>query len=202
MQWDEPMKVWVVMSLLGGWLGLTLVYQIFMPRLRHRPSGRDFPAMIGGVQIQHGGKAPVLGVHRTYLTAEGGKAPVPDAKMSLGRVKGGAVRFGPPAVTVAVAEGIETALSVATACPGLVVWAALSTSGVKSLILPAAVKTVILCPDGDVEGAGAARQAADRFLEEGRQVRIAQAPAGADLNDVLLGRAGQAYQPVDEVGPV
>ena len=35
MQWDEPMKVWVVMSLLGGWLGLTLVYQLFMPRLRH-----------------------------------------------------------------------------------------------------------------------------------------------------------------------
>ena len=29
------MKVWVVMSFLGGWLGLTLVYQLFMPRLRH-----------------------------------------------------------------------------------------------------------------------------------------------------------------------
>jgi hypothetical protein len=162
----------------------------FLPRLHHRPSGRDFPAMIGGVQVQQAdGKAPVLGIHRTYLTTDGDKAPVANAKMTLGRIKGGAVRFGPPAETVAVAEGIETALSIATACPGLVVWSALSTSGMKALVLPDSVLTVVLCPDGDPAGRGAARQAADRFLEEGRQVKLARAPAGADLNDVLLGRA-------------
>ena len=166
----------------------------FASRLRPAPSGRDFPAMIGGVQVQPSGeqaiegKAPILGVHRTYLTDVGDKAPMPNAKMMLGRCKGGAVRFGPPAETVAVAEGIETALSITTACPGLVVWAALSTSGMKGLVLPATVATVILCPDGDPKGAAAARQAADRFLEQGRQVKIAQAPAGADLNDVLVGK--------------
>ena len=81
------------------------------------------------------------------------------------------------------------ALSIATACPELSVWAALSTSGIKGLVLPATVKTVILCPDGDPEGREAARQAAGRFLEQGRQVKIAEAPAGADLNDVLQGQA-------------
>ena len=147
--------------------------------------------MIGGVQVQQGpaGKAPVLAVHRTYLTPDGDKAPVPDPKMTLGPCKGGAVRLGPAAETIAVAEGIETALPIATACPELSVWAALSTSGIKGLVLPAAVKTVILCPDGDPEGKEAARQAAGRFLEQGRQVKVAEAPAGADLNDVLLGQA-------------
>ncbi len=46
----------------------------------------------------------------------------------------------------------------------------------KALILPAAVKTIILCPDGDTEGARAARQAADRFLDQGRRVKIAATP--------------------------
>ena len=59
----------------------------------------------------------------------------------------------------------------------------------KSLALPDTILTVVLCPDGDPAGKRAARQAADRFLEEGRQVKLARSPAGADLNDVLLGRA-------------
>ena len=43
----------------------------------------------------------------------------------------------------------------------------------KSLALPAAVKTVVLCRDGDAEGDQAARQAADRLLHQGRRVKIA-----------------------------
>ena len=105
--------------------------------------------------------------------------------MTLGTCKGGAVRLGPPADTVAVAEGLETALSIATACPDLVVWSALSTSGMKALRLPEVVKTVFLCPDGDKEGRAAAEFAAERFLEEGRQVRMAEVPEGRDLNDLL-----------------
>ncbi len=48
----------------------------------------------------------------------------------------------------------------------------------KALILPAAVKTIILCPDGDTEGARAARQAGDRFLDQGRRVKIAATARG------------------------
>ena len=86
---------------------------------------------------------------------------------------------------MAVAEGIETSLSILTACPELTVWAALSTSGLRGLLLPATVRTVILCPDGDPPGAAAAQAAAARFARDGRQVKIAAVPAGADLNDVL-----------------
>ncbi len=161
----------------------------FTPQLRYRPSGRDFPAMIGAVQLDQPGqdKAPVVAVHRTWLTPEGGKAPVVDPKMTLGRCKGGAVRLGAAAETIAIAEGIETALSVASAGTGLVVWAALSTSGMKAIRLPDQVRTVILCPDGDAEGAAAAERAAERLLTEGRRVLIAPTPDGVDFNDVLRG---------------
>ena len=60
-----------------------------------------------------------------------------------------------------------------------------STSGMKNLILPEAVRSVLLCPDGDPEGRRAADDAAARFLDEGRGVSIAPTPEGQDLNDVL-----------------
>ncbi len=106
--------------------------------------------------------------------------------MMLGRIAGGAVRLASAGPRLAVAEGIETALSIAQACLELPVWAALSTSGMRSLILPSDVSEVTLCADGDAAGQEAAKAAAKRFVAEGRRVQIAQPPAGAsDFNDVL-----------------
>ena len=87
-----------------------------------------------------------------------------------------------------VAEGIETALSAMTAT-AMPAWAALSASGMKALILPSIVRTVIILADHDLSGAGehAARTAAARWLAEGRRVRIAMPPVpGTDFNDVLI----------------
>jgi putative DNA primase/helicase len=50
---------------------------------------------------------------------------------------------------------------------------------------------VIICADHDANGVGecAARSAAERWLSEGRRVRIALPPKpGTDFNDVLAGR--------------
>ena len=68
---------------------------------------------------------------------------------------------------------------------GLPVWAALSTSGIRGVILPPGVREVILCPDGDAPGQDAAEAAAQRFIGEGRVARIASPPAGFDFNDML-----------------
>jgi putative DNA primase/helicase len=90
-----------------------------------------------------------------------------------------------------VAEGIETALAAMTAT-ALPAWAALSTSGMVALALPALVRTVVILADNDASGAGerAARDAAARWLAESRRVKIAMPPEpGTDFNDVLLGRA-------------
>ena len=71
----------------------------------------------------------------------------------------------------------------ATALPA---WAALSTSGLKAVDLPDAVRNVIILADGDDPGEAAACAAAQRWQRYGRRIRIARPPRGTDFNDVLL----------------
>jgi hypothetical protein len=159
----------------------------FNGALRHGPTSLLLPAMVAAVQ---GSDRRVVGIHRTYLRADGiGKAGIATPKMSLGAIAGGAVRLGPAGPKIAVAEGIETSLSIAQSCPGLSVWASLSTSGMRALVLPDQACEVVLCPDGDASGEEAALAAAKRFVGEGRVVRIARPDRGADFNDMILGAA-------------
>jgi hypothetical protein len=52
-------------------------------------------------------------VHRTWLTPSGGgKAPVQMPRMTLGPIKGCAIRLAAAAEHIGVGEGIETCLSV------------------------------------------------------------------------------------------
>ena len=113
--------------------------------------------------------------------------------MMLGRCAQGAVRLAKAGPKLAVGEGIENCLSVLQET-NIPVWAALSTSGVKALILPPCVREVILCPDADEPGEDAAQDAARRFLAEGRKVRIARPLQGMDFNDVLLASRQPASQ--------
>ena len=155
----------------------------YAPNLRHTPTGMFLPTMVAAIQ---GPDRRIMGIHRTFFRADGiGKVPFTKPKMMLGRCGQGAVRLAKAGPKLAVGEGIESCLSVLqeTALP---VWAALSTSGIKALILPSCVKEVILLPDGDEPGEMAAKAAARRFIAEGRRVRIARPPQGMDFNDVLM----------------
>jgi DNA primase len=67
-------------------------------------------------------------------------------------------------------------------------WAALSTSGLRSLDLPRDVSDVIVLADGDEPGEAAAQDCARRWKGEGRRVRIARPPQGMDFNDLLKDR--------------
>ena len=135
-----------------------------------------------------------VAVHCTFLRLDGsGKADVEKPKAIFGPVAGGAVRFGMPGAEewLAVAEGVETAMSVAAAC-SMPAWAALSAGGVENLILPAEATHILICCDHDANGVGqrATHDAAKRWLAEGRRVRVAMPPElGADFNDVLTGLA-------------
>ena len=74
-----------------------------------------------------------VAIHRTFLTIDGsGKAPVDPEKMMLGPCRGGAVRLGSSGDEVIVGEGIENCLA-AMQATGLAAWAALSTSGLRTL---------------------------------------------------------------------
>ena len=155
----------------------------YHPSVKHGPTGLCLPAMLGAVAIYP--SQEVVGLHRTFLRADGkGKAPVSGNKMMLGRCGGGAVRLAPAGTELVLAEGIETGLSVRQAT-GLPVWATLSTSGLRSVIMPPETTVVTIAADGDEAGEVAAQAAARRFIAEGRTVKIAHPPKGMDFNDLL-----------------
>jgi putative DNA primase/helicase len=156
----------------------------FHPALRH-PSGEVWPAMVA--LVTRGTDGEPTGIHRTFLSRDsGGKAPVTPQKMMLGPCRGGVVRLGPATNPLMVGEGIETCLA-AMQATGRPAWAALSTSGPRSLELPSEIREVVILADGDDAGESAATTAALRWRREGRLVRIARPPAGVDFNDVLMG---------------
>lgn len=164
---------------------------LFHPDLTYWETRTGYPAMLGQVRDRDG---TVIGLHRSYLTVQEGavtKAPLEKAKKMLGRVAGGAVRLTPlgDADRLALSEGIETGLAVMTACPGLPVWATLSTSGLEQIDLPPSVRSVLILADHDASGAGlrAAEAAARRLRGQGREVAIALPPEeGQDFNDLLV----------------
>jgi putative DNA primase/helicase len=160
------------------------------------PSGGVWPAMVA--LVTHGAAGSPIAVHRTFLASDGGgKAPVDPAKMMLGPCRGGAVRLGEPGAVVMVGERIETCLAVMQAT-GNAAWAALSTSGLRSLDLPRDVRDVIVLADGDEAGEAAAQDCARRWQREGRRVRIARPPQGMDFNDLLMSSNTLSWRSGDE----
>jgi putative DNA primase/helicase len=152
----------------------------FHTGLKH-PSGGIWPAMIA--LVARGSDGTPLAILRTFLARDGGgKAPVDPQKMMLGPCRGGAVRLAEPGDVLMVGEGIETCLA-AMQATGHPAWAALSTSGLRTLEFPKDVRDVIVLADGDAAGEAAARDCAWRWKREGRRVRIARAPQGMDFND-------------------
>ena len=157
----------------------------FHAGLKH-PSGGIWPAMVA--LVTRGIDGAWIAIHRTFLAREGnGKAPVDPAKMMLGPCRGGVVRLVDPGDVLMVGEGIETCLA-AMQATGLAAWAALSTSGLRTLDLPCDLRDVIVLADGDDPGEAAAQHCAWRWKREGRRLRIARPPRGLDFNDLLMRR--------------
>lgn len=146
----------------------------------HGPSMRWLSAMVGDVSTG--------GVHRTYFEESGARIGG-NAKMMQGPCAGGAVVLSERQGPLVLCEGIETGLSLLS---GLLsrpatVWAALSTSGIKSLALPKVAGELILATDSDDSGAGfaAGNVLAERAAALGWRVSLWPAPDGQDWNDVL-----------------
>jgi hypothetical protein len=158
----------------------------FQAGLKH-PSGGIWPAMVA--LVTRGADDAPIAIHRTFLGRDGAnKAPVDPQKMMLGPCRGGVVQLGTRGDLLMVGEGIESCLA-AMQATGNSAWAALSTSGLRTLDLPNQVREVVVLADGDDPGETAARDCALRWKREGRRVRIARPPQGLDFNDLLMGRA-------------
>jgi len=156
--------------------------------LRHHPGAyhgvaqHRFPCMLAG--ITRWPEKSVHAVHRTFLES-GKKAHIKPNKMMLGSVAGGAVRLAPVNLVMAIAEGIETALSVQQET-GIPTWAVLSASNYKALVLPGHVQEIVIAADHDEVGIRTAYEAAELWTRQGRKVRVTFPPRpGSDFNDII-----------------
>ena len=104
---------------------------------------------------------------------------------------GGAVRLAPAASVLALAEGLETSLSVQLLY-GEPVWAALSGGNLARVALPDDATRVVIYGDADDEGRAYAEAAAAEFHAQGRQVELAfPVEPCQDFNDVLMANAAE-----------
>lgn len=182
----------------------------FHPRLWHFKARQHFPAMVAAITDDDGAH---IATHSTFLAEDRGawrKAPVEDAKLVLGRYRGGAIRLwrggsgkplreAPQGDSVGLFEGIETSLSVALACPELRILCAVAISNMRNIALPPQIRTVFLGPDNDpledererVKRHNLLAATIAHFREGGRDVRLAMPDVpGADWNDILQGVEG------------
>ncbi|RZI45114.1 DUF7146 domain-containing protein [Candidatus Finniella inopinata] len=146
------------------------------------------PSMVAKIQVYPSSDTKAL--HRTYLRKDGyGKAPVDCPKKIKGKATGGAVQFnGDSLECIAIGEGIETCLSYYQENHSLSVWAALSSSFMKNIIVPprSVTKEFIILSDHDPQGLEAAECLATRLTRDNRVVRIVTPDTTKnDFNDLL-----------------
>jgi len=156
----------------------------FLPNAWCQEAEGQLPAMVAAITR----RGHHVATHRTYLAEERGtwrKAPLRKAKKVLGAYAGGIISLvrgpsgkplaqAPDDDQVAIAEGIEDALTVALHEPTLRCLACISLSNMAAVELPERLADVVLVFDRDGENpqARAARERAVRtFLEQGRSVR-------------------------------
>ena len=155
--------------------------------MRHRESGERRPAMVA--LVEHPEAGPV-GVHITYLNPldPSVKVSLEPRKRLIGPSTGAAIRLAEvrPDRALIVGEGIESTLSLMQ-LRGLPGWAAVSTAGLRALVLTPAVRRVLIAVDRDANGAGeaAARDGGRRWILEGREVRLAMPLGLGDFNDIV-----------------
>jgi putative DNA primase/helicase len=171
----------------------------FHPSLNYWSDGDfvgEFPAMLAAVTNPTG---DLVTVHRTFLTDDGHKAPVPTPKKlapAAGSLRGASIKIGTPTarqdatLNLGIAEGVETALA-ASKLFGVPVWSAVSASNLKSFSPPASVKNIYIFADNDLNQVGqkASQELGERLTHAGHVVRIrTPEQAGKDWADILVAK--------------
>lgn len=147
--------------------------------------GRPFPALIAACQNVAG---KIVGVQRIFLTSDGRKADMANPKLSLGQVRGCAVRLGPPARHILLCEGPEDGLTLRQRHPGRSVWVSLGTGSLPFLELPSGIERVTIAGDNNAAGRAAVAAGIEAFEAQGRRAdAIYPDPAFKDWNDELMG---------------
>lgn len=159
---------------------------------------RDDRGPVSMMAIAHNRNGVLRGVQLTKLALDGHTKRGTDCdRLTFGPYKGSACRLLKPAGdTLAVAEGVETALAFA-ALRKVPCWATFGTRNLEAFDPPTGVRTVIIAADGDratKPGDFKGLDAADALFARLRRryrVIVAAAPTDLDWLDVL-NRGGEA----------
>ncbi len=156
----------------------------WIPKLRH-PSNYSGPALVALLTNALTGKAQSL--HFTWIQANGTKAAVtPPRLLYRNHEKAGSVcRLWPDEFVthgLAVAEGIETALSVAHGFTP--VWACVDAGNLSKLPVLEGVQTLLIAQDRDPAGEKAAQACALRWSRAGAVVLLTEQKQN-DMNDLV-----------------
>ena len=152
-----------------------------MAALPYFDDGREigsFPVMLGAVTNQHG---VMVALHRTYVSTDGWKAPVPQPKKlsrTTGLLAGASIKLFEPTIidgklVLGVAEGAETALACYLAS-GIPTWPCMNAGGVRTFEWPHGLQSLVVFADNDASGVGqaAGRDLAGRAAAAGVEVRV------------------------------
>ncbi|WP_436718076.1 MULTISPECIES: toprim domain-containing protein [unclassified Salmonella] len=163
-----------------------------------------FPAIVCAIRDVEGN---LVTLHRTYLTQNGKKAKVGNAKKMMPipdglDVNGAAIRLGEPTEGIlGVAEGLETALS-AYRVTQIPVWSTVNATLMESFEVPEGVHTVLIWADKDksVTGEKSANVLKAKLEKRGIRVYvllpklpIPPRAKGIDWNDVLMSQGSLGF---------
>ena len=145
----------------------------------------SYPAMVAVVRDAMG--RPV-GLHRTYLTMDGQKAPVPSPKKLTSLLgPSNAIQLFHFGTRLAIAEGIETGLSFQI-LSGIPTWSCINDGGIKRFTPPPGIREIIIAGDHDKAGIKAAEKLINRLVVQGITVKtVFPDTSGEDWNDILTG---------------
>jgi len=181
----------------------------FSPMVKHLHTKKLLPALIAPIRDKEG---KMTGIVRIFLNSDGskykdtyidasGKIRKAADKANLGCVGEGAVvvQKGALETTVYVAEGIETALSVAKAIPNQTVLASLSVEQFKKIAFNSETQKIVICADRDESHSktfDTVTKAIDHHLHQGKRVFIAipDSKIKCDFNDVIQQKGIEAVK--------
>jgi putative DNA primase/helicase len=163
------------------------------PRLTYWDGGDRgaWPTMVAPLVSPAG---QILALHRTYLTADGRKAPVPTVRKltgAAGPLAGACIPLHDAKDgVIGIAEGIETAQA-AHLASGLPTVAAYCAANLAAYTWPPGIRRIVVFADADSAGTAAAQRLKVQAMRAGLSVAVmTPSTPDADWCDVFAQRAG------------
>lgn len=141
------------------------------------------PAILAAAQDVAG---RVVGIQRIFVDPGRRGYPFRPLRLSLGRIRGSALRLGPVRDTVMLTGSVEDGVALQRMFVGATVWCSLGEDNLQNVVFPAGVRKVVLAGDSDEAGRAAVDRA--RTEHEGRAIEVDTLfpRAGKDFNEELL----------------